>query len=516
MIYVIGSGPAGVSAAFALVERGFEVTMLDVGFELEQERARVVQKLASLDKKAWDERLLKRLKENMSPKFSGIHNKYVYGSDFPYRKTEYHPLVLKNAKMYLSLAKGGLLNAWGASILPYRQGDIEGWPITIKDLEPHYKAVLSLMDNSITKDSLNAIFPTYTEDNRPFSMCRQGSSFLQDLENNKEILNSRGFFFGRSWLAVRFNKEQKCAYCGLCLYGCPYDCIYVPQHTLKKLSENKNFHYIKGVFVERVYKKNQGVKIEARDISNSSKIDFTGSHCFLAAGVLSSTRILLSSLEAFDHSLELKHSEYFIMPLLRYKKTKGVTTEELHTLAQAYIEIMDESISKNMVHLQVYGYNDLYLKLVKSVLGPFTPIFADEILGRLLIIQGYLHSNISSSIKVSLEKGDNGRLLVEGLKKPEANKAVEKIARKLFVNRKYLKAIPIPRMWRIGLPGDGNHSGGSFPMKEKPKEFETDKLGRPYGFERLHVVDSTIFPSIPATTITLTIMANSHRIVSEI
>jgi len=519
MIYIVGSGAAGVSAAFGLVEKGFEVTMLDAGFELEPERAEIVQQLSSLDKERWDEGLVRRLKENMSPKIGGIAKKYVFGSDFPYRQTEYHPLVLKNAKVYLSLAKGGLLNTWGASILPCRQEDIEGWPITIKDLEPHYKAVLSFMGNAITKDSLNDIFPTYTEDSQPFFMARQASSFLQNLEKNKDILKREGFFFGRSRLAMRVGSEEKkreCAYCGLCLYGCPYDCIYLPQHTLKKLSENKNFHYIKGVFVERIYENSRGVKIEARVLADSSRLEFSGLFCILAAGVISSTRILLQSIEAFDHYLNLKHSEYFIMPLLAYVKTKGVTKEELHTLAQVYIEIMDESISKNMVHLQAYGYNDLYLQLFKPLFGPFTPIFANEILSRLLIIQGYLHSDISSFLKVRLEKGDNGRLLVEGIENPEAKKAVKKVAKKLFMNKKYFKAIPIPKMWKIGLPGDGNHSGGSFPMKEKPKEFESDKFGRPYGFERVHIVDSSIFPSIPATTITLTIMANAHRIVSEI
>ena len=51
-------------------------------------------------------------------------------------------------------------------------------------------------------------------------------------------------------------------------------------------------------------------------------------------------------------------------------------------------------------------------------------------------------------------------------------------------------------------------------MKKKPSEFETDELGRPYGFERVHVVDSSVFPTVPATTITLSIMANAHRIAS--
>ena len=49
-------------------------------------------------------------------------------------------------------------------------------------------------------------------------------------------------------------------------------------------------------------------------------------------------------------------------------------------------------------------------------------------------------------------------------------------------------------------------------MKNNPSHFESDSNGRPYGFEKVHIVDASIFPSIPATTITLSIMANSYRI----
>ena len=67
-------------------------------------------------------------------------------------------------------------------------------------------------------------------------------------------------------------------------------------------------------------------------------------------------------------------------------------------------------------------------------------------------------------------------------------------------------------MVQIAEPGRGFHSGGSFPMRATPKELETDTLGRPYGFARIHAVDATVFPSIPATTITFSAMANAHRI----
>jgi choline dehydrogenase-like flavoprotein len=64
-------------------------------------------------------------------------------------------------------------------------------------------------------------------------------------------------------------------------------------------------------------------------------------------------------------------------------------------------------------------------------------------------------------------------------------------------------------------PGQGFHFGGSFPMQRRPGPFASDCLGRPHGFTRVHAVDATVLPTVPATTITLTVMANAHRIGTE-
>jgi len=64
----------------------------------------------------------------------------------------------------------------------------------------------------------------------------------------------------------------------------------------------------------------------------------------------------------------------------------------------------------------------------------------------------------------------------------------------------------------VGAPGRGYHTGGSFPMRDRPGPFESDRWGRPQGFERVHVVDASVFPSIPAGPITFSVMANAHRI----
>ena len=53
MLYVIGSGPAGVSCAHALLCKGLEVTMLDSGLELEAERVKILEKLSSVEIENW-------------------------------------------------------------------------------------------------------------------------------------------------------------------------------------------------------------------------------------------------------------------------------------------------------------------------------------------------------------------------------------------------------------------------------------------------------------------------------
>ena len=57
-------------------------------------------------------------------------------------------------------------------------------------------------------------------------------------------------------------------------------------------------------------------------------------------------------------------------------------------------------------------------------------------------------------------------------------------------------------------------AAAAFPMRASPAAFESDLLGRPHGFTRVHAVDATVFPTIPSTTITFTVMANAHRIAS--
>ena len=53
-------------------------------------------------------------------------------------------------------------------------------------------------------------------------------------------------------------------------------------------------------------------------------------------------------------------------------------------------------------------------------------------------------------------------------------------------------------------------------MAHQPGPGQTDRVGRPHGMARTHIVDSSVFPTIPTPTITLTVMASAYRISQEV
>ena len=75
---------------------------------------------------------------------------------------------------------------------------------------------------------------------------------------------------------------------------------------------------------------------------------------------------------------------------------------------------------------------------------------------------------------------------------------------------------PVLPMLSISAAAKSYHFGGSFPHgRTRVGRPTTDPLGRLAAWDNIHLVDASVFPNVPATTFTLTIMANAHRIASE-
>jgi len=523
--FIIGSGPTGVSAATALLARGLRVTMLDAGLALEESKRIALDQTLSRPRDGWSREQLDDFKSGTRATARGIALKLAYGSDFPYRGGEQFISRSEAVGIVPSLAQGGLSNVWGAAMLPYLPEDASDWPISIRDLDPHYQAVLRLTSLSGHRDGLAERFPLFIE---PHNGLRTGAiieSLLDDLKTNGDELKQRHILFGRSRLAVAERNQHglSCSACRMCMYGCPSGLIYNSADTLRVLRADPSFTYRQDIVVKTFREVGDRIEIKAYQRSSGQELQFDAARLFIAAGTLATTRLVLESLDAKDECVTLKDSQYFLLPLLRRHAPAAFDENEAeHTLAQAFIEVFDPGVSQKSVHLQVYGYNDLYRSAIKNSLGPLFGLarpVVNSFLKRFVLLQGYLHSDYSHEIEARLLPREDGaataRLDLSVKRNSQTAPTVARLIKKLRSVKSFTHASPLSPLLKMGTAGRGFHTGGSLPMRLAPGRFETDSLGALHGCRRVHVVDSSVFPSVPASTITLTAMANAHRIGSQ-
>jgi choline dehydrogenase-like flavoprotein len=494
--------------------------MLDAGLTLEPSRAARVAAMGGVPPEAWSPADAAFLREGTTASSAGIPLKRLYGSDFAFREAdEQLGLELSGVGIKASIARGGLSNVWGAAVLPYPDRDMAGWPFDSSRLAEHYRAVAALIGIAAVRDDLAPAFPLFTERPTFLEPSRQASRLLERLGRYREPLTRAGWRVGRSRLAVAGGENGNCVYCGSCMYGCPYGLIYNSSSTLDQLLKHPLFHYRQGIIVDSMREENANITINGHDRESGERLSIDAARAYLAAGVIPSALIMLRSLSAYDRPIKMMDSQYFLIPLLTSEAVRGVRSERLHTLSQLFLELHDRAISPFGVHLQVYTYNDLLGQAVRAALGRLArPLerLARGLEHRLLVIQGYLHSAHSGAIRVELKRSTDGdRLLVEGEPGADTKRVVGRVLRKLVAHARHFGALPLLPLTKIADPGRGFHTGGSFPMKQQPASLETDVLGRPAGWQRLHLVDGSVLPSIPATTVTFPVMANAHRIASE-
>jgi choline dehydrogenase-like flavoprotein len=522
---VVGSGPAGAACAAALLQRGRTVRILDAGLALEPGRAQVVARLAKVPPEQWDSRDKQWLTAGMIPSAGGIPEKLLFGSDYPYRSAGHElGISFEGVGLRASFALGGLSTVWGAAMLPYTQRDVTDWPITLEQLAPHYKSVLALTGVSAEHDDLADAFPLHTESPGHLTPSRQTLALRRALDRHRAALRKAGISYGRARVAIKASRRQDepgCVYCGMCMYGCPYGYIYNSADTMDELKHTGRFSYQSDAVVHSVCENPEGVVVRGSQRETGAPFDFTARRVFLAAGAIPTTGILLRSLSAYERSVRMKDSQYFLLPVALTKRVPKVRQEPLHALSQMFLEVFDPHISPHTVHLQVYSFNDLIGKAIRKSLGFLAgplEFLARELENRLLLIQGFVHSAQSSEIAVTLHRQphqNRDQLRLKAVVNPVARKVVHQVVRKLVKHSFKLGAVPLPMLLQIAEPGRSFHAGGAFPMRRQPSEFETDTLGRPAGWQRVHAVDATVLPSIPATTITFTVMANAHRIASQ-
>ncbi len=504
---IVGSGPSGVAAAAALIARGRDVLMLDAGVEMDAPSAALRARMGAAEPDAWT--LADREAIGATRRSEKSDSIRPFGSDFLFRAP---PEMLSSAAengvhgLRPSFALGGLSNGWGASVLPYHERDLDGWPIGLRELTPHYQAVASMIGMAARKDRLADLFTgVAVGDGHALPQSRQARELLTRMERQHGALARIGVHFGASRQAI----AEGCRACAMCLYGCPYGLIFNAGDMVSRMRDRGELSYRKGVVATRFAETAEGVTL------HTSQGTFTADRLFIACGVLPTTLLALSSLDLADREVTIRDSQHFYLPMLHGWTAGDPSIEPRHTLAQIFWEIDDRAVNAHIVHAQLYTYNDTYEPDMRRRFGRFANMarpLIEAMSRRLIVAQTFLHSDVSPAIGARLSAN---RLAFRRIDNDRTTGAISQAKARIAAAARLSGMLPLTPLLRPGTLGSSFHCGGSLPMRASPGVGDTDVMGRPFGLRRTHIVDASIFPSVPAPTITFSVMANAHRIASE-
>ncbi len=502
---VIGSGPSGVAAATALIARGRPVLMIDGGRRLDPGQEKRRAEMAASPPETWSDA---QRHAWTAPQFrTPAGQTRRFGSDHamePAQATVADPPAAFGLRA--SRAVGGLSNLWGAAMLPYRQKDMAGWPLGEADLAAHYRAVLEFVPMAGQQDALAELFPAVPMARAaPIPASAQARALLDRLSARADALRALGVTVGRARTAV----SGACTACGMCLHGCPWGHIWSATRQLDRLARHPGFTHRPGSLARSFEETGNGVRVR---LAGGQALE--GARLFIAAGVLETARIVLASGPL--RQLQLRDSQQAFVPMLqRWRNRRRPDRMPLTTLPQIFAEIDAPEVSAHTVHAQIYTWNEYFAAdLTASYaagLALARPAF-QALARRLVVAQLFAHSHHSAHMSLGL--APDGRLRVAIEDNARSAGILQRARRRLGAAMRRGGLITLGLAMRQGTPGSSFHAGASLPMSQNPRAAQSDVLGRPAGLERVHVVDASVLPAIPATTITLPVMANAHRIAS--
>ena len=291
---IIGSGAAAAGAALALSRReDFQITVVDIGLQLETERQQLVSKLASSSPAEWDVRVVEDISgQPASSKSRGVPEKRVFGSNYPFRNAGQLGGVTAAegaTATLISSAYGGFSNVWGSQLMPFTEPIFESWPVSATVMRDHYEAILRQIPFAGEEDDLAIRFPLMRT---PVGLPRMSARSLRVLDaygKNRSKLNDRGITVGKARLAF---ESPDCKRCGMCMTGCPYGLIYSASQTFDALRRANRVTHHSGLLALKITEEANKVAVITKEIANGRMQRFEADRVYVACGAIGTTRLV--------------------------------------------------------------------------------------------------------------------------------------------------------------------------------------------------------------------------------
>ena len=523
----MGTGLGGIGAIKALVRSGLTPVVLDVGESLPVDVAADMQFLRNKDPKSWTRDDLRRFTARRGSASSArVPRKSILGSEYFYGGGDLRAEMGTDFKPGFppySEASGGFSAGWGAAFLPIHEDDMGGWPIDHYRLIDAMRQCVSGLPIHEPIDEIARVFPILGSGRgHARTLSRAEKRILGRLERVGEKSSGFSFVAGQSRLLTDFSDESdsRCRYCGHCSSGCVFGSIYKASDEVEELAKLGLIEYRRGLRVERIDSTDDGPVIRAWNLRSQKMESIESDRVFVAMGAVQSSVLFLRSMEMFDQPITIRQTGGFLQPLFSVGRLP-LDWPDINTQSAIFAEFKVPKVSANWVHSQISPANELVLRRIgihgrrSGGLGSVVQRQAAEHLAMALV---NIHSSFGPSFEVRIRNNSSRDSQVESRQVfSNESKEIHRVVSRSFLKLMRSAGFATTQLIQQGSTTvAGFHFGASMPMRLQPNsEFETDILGRPTGWSKVHFVDTSVLPSIPATTVGLLTMANGFRIAAE-
>lgn len=505
---VIGTGPAGTWASKTLSERGFKVAVVDIG-DLPSELPYPSENLYELKEQGL------QFENFIGKDYETLNNIW---NDFlsPKLKSPLMRFITKNSKNFQtnkefhglsSSARGGLANAWGGHLYRFNDSELQEFPFKYKDLKPFYDLISKEVGISGNNDDL---LPHLLDEPKllPALQLDQLSQYsYNQYERKKTILNKKGLFLGSPRIAIttrKHDERREYRYQNLEFFYPSQETLYSPRFTINKLIENKKITYFGESKANKFIGNANHVTIQIENIKTKELSELICKKLFIACGVLNSTRIVLKSTDLYETQLPFLDNQVSYVPLINPLYI-GKAQERLTYNAQ--LNLIFDGIYGTFYNLNSILRNDSLFEIPLNFKN--LKWAAKNLFQAMHILQLWYPGENSKSNYIQLNKNDILNIEYKSKLKGIVENRLIKTLRSLgyFSHVKLVKYLEA---------GSSYHYAGTMPMNRVDLPVYTDDLGLIKSFKNIHVIDSSIFPSLPSKNLSFTIMANAARIASKV
>lgn len=503
-VVVIGSGPAGVAAAWPLVQAGHAVRMLEAGTDLP-----VGEPWSLADRRVGGRPGIEAL---LGPALRGL----AASADVsPKLRLAADPDGVDSYSRGLGLeadgativglnVTGGLSTVWGAVSPAFSDADMAGWPIDAAALASSYRDVAARIGLSGSMDDDLAAFHG---DGVPVQPALPPSPNAAALLSRYR--GSDDFRLGRPRLAVLsapLGSRAACDLGGRCMWGCARRSIYSAADEITALVATGLFALETASEVRRIDRPaGGGLALAFRP--ESGREPLRAAQVVLAAGTPASARLALASL-GLTEARPLALTPAFTFALLRPAALGEGLPRLGFGLAQLAFRVPAGSGGYAYGLLYEAGAlaaPDLVRRTMLTAAGGLRLLGA--LLPSLMIGLVYLPSSVSSASLRLAGDPERPRLAVSAATSAAALALARDARRRIAPALRRLGGWMLPGSFRMLAPGSEVHYAGPLAMGDL-----VSAKGEVRGIPGLTAVDGAVLPSLPAKHHTFTVMANADRI----